>query len=137
MRKLLASLQLCLCGLAACTTASNQGREIKLVPSVRLSMVWSPEGPESMARRTRALRSELERAGFQVTLRGTGAPEPTYPFLFISAQHDRDWCLGGVLYIYTSKDIKDGFELYQRDAPDPAECSAHFVAQILARVRPR
>ncbi|MFT3759025.1 hypothetical protein [Thauera sp.] len=89
-----------------------------------------------MASRTRSLRRELEKAGFTVTLRTTGEPEPTYPFLFISAQQDRDWCLGGVLYVYTSKDTRDGFELYQRAYPDPDECSAQFVTQLLAKVRP-
>lgn len=124
--------------LASCVNLPPKYENIARVPSVRLSMVWSIDGPDAMVSRTIALERQLEKVGFSVTRLAPGYPAsaPIYPNLFVSVQHDRNWCLGGVFYVYSTAETKQGFELYQRGDADIERCSAGIVEQLLMRVRP-
>jgi len=99
-----------------------------------------PDVPSQMARITSVIRSELRHAGFRAEFStATQPPESDRPYLWLSLQKDREYCLSGVAGVKgipATPDLK--FEIRQRESPGGIdECARALIAKVMTRVVPK
>lgn len=126
------ALALCVL-LLSCSVTQPVAQDVRRVPHVVLSMVWSKDGVAAMMSRTLALQMALEKQGFVVVRSSPGA---VYPYIFISAQHDTQGCLGGVASLWTDADTQQtSVAVTEWPNTNSHNCAQRFVEQLIDKMR--